>query len=88
MAPSEHGMVVTIQADRPETLDLMRRNIDQLAQDLAAAGYEGAEFSFGDEGQGSASGGQGQTTKAEPVIEEQDAEPRPQTTTDGLDIRV
>ncbi|MFY0620340.1 MAG: flagellar hook-length control protein FliK [Pelagimonas sp.] len=88
MAPSEHGMVVTIQADRPETLDLMRRNIDQLAQDLAAAGYEGAEFSFGDDGQGSASGGQGQTTKAEPVIEEQDAEPRPQTTTDGLDIRV
>lgn len=88
MAPSEHGMVVTIQADRPETLDLMRRNIDQLAQDLAAAGYEGAEFSFGDDGQGSASGGQGQTTKAEPVIEEQDAEPRPQTITDGLDIRV
>jgi flagellar hook-length control protein FliK len=88
MAPSEHGMVVTIQADRPETLELMRRNIDQLAQDLAAAGYEGAEFSFGDDGQGTQTGGRGQMASAEPVIEEQDAEPRPQTTTDGLDIRV
>jgi flagellar hook-length control protein FliK len=45
----EHGLMVHIQAERSETLDLLRRNIGDLAQDLADAGYEGAGFTFGDE---------------------------------------
>ncbi|MBY6114060.1 flagellar hook-length control protein FliK [Mameliella alba] len=52
MVPSENGLSVHVSADRQETLDLLRRNIDQLAKDLADAGYDGATFSFGEEGRG------------------------------------
>ena len=34
-------------ADRPETLDLMRRHIDILAQEFHEIGYGTAEFAFG-----------------------------------------
>ncbi|HAW49013.1 MAG TPA: hypothetical protein DCX34_17575 [Roseovarius sp.] len=44
--PSEGGLSVTITADRPETLDLMRRNIDLLAREFLEIGYEGAQFDF------------------------------------------
>lgn len=47
LSSSDLGMVVSIIADRPETLDLMRRHADQLAQDFHDIGYHGAEFSFG-----------------------------------------
>ena len=45
---SEHGMVVTVQAERPETLDLMRRNIGMLATDMRDLGYSELSFSFSD----------------------------------------
>lgn len=38
---------VTLHADRAETLDLMRRHIDILAQDLRDMGYSDVSFSFG-----------------------------------------
>ena len=38
---------VTLHADRAETLDLMRRHIDILAQDLRDMGYRDVSFSFG-----------------------------------------
>lgn len=59
LAPEELGRVqltlhqdgevmrVHIVADRPETLDLLRRHAGELAQDLRAAGHDGASFSFG-----------------------------------------
>lgn len=47
LSSSEAGMVVTILAERPETLDLMRRHADQLAREFYEIGYEAAEFSFG-----------------------------------------
>lgn len=40
-------MTVTVQADRAETLDLLRRNIDMLAQDFRDLGYAQTSFSFG-----------------------------------------
>jgi len=43
------GIVVSIMADRPETLDLLRRNVELLAQDFHDIGYGSAEFSFGQE---------------------------------------
>lgn len=64
LAPEELGRVqmtlrqegdlmrVHIQADRPETLDLLRRNAGELASDLRAAGYEGSSFSFGGSSRG------------------------------------
>ncbi|WP_175483127.1 flagellar hook-length control protein FliK [Salinihabitans flavidus] len=41
------AMTVTIQADRSETLDLMRRHQDQLMQEFLDAGYGDVSFDFG-----------------------------------------
>lgn len=49
--PSEAGLSVTITADRPETLDLMRRNIELLAREFLQIGYEGTRFDFAQGGQ-------------------------------------
>lgn len=45
---AEGGMIVQIAAERSETLDLIRRNIDLLAQDLRDQGYAELRFAFGD----------------------------------------
>ena len=50
--PSEAGLSVTITADRPETLDLMRRNIDLLSHEFHEIGYEDTQFEFAEGGQG------------------------------------
>ncbi|MEH7828645.1 flagellar hook-length control protein FliK [Gemmobacter denitrificans] len=59
LAPEELGRVrltmiaegdvmrVHLVADRPETLDLMRRHADQLANEFRSAGYRDAEMTFG-----------------------------------------
>lgn len=52
LSPSESGITVNILADRPETLDLLRRHADLLAQDFRDMGYDTAAFSFGAEDQG------------------------------------
>ena len=57
LTPGETGMNVAIFADRPETLDLMRRHSDQLAQEFTEIGYQSAEFTFGSDGQGDAGEG-------------------------------
>jgi len=59
LSPGEAGMAVSIVADRPETLDLLRRHANLLAQDFRELGYGGTEFSF-DSGGGST--GQGRDT--------------------------
>jgi hypothetical protein len=46
---TDDGLAVAIFAERPETLDLLRRNIDLLARDFLDIGYESAEFTFGRE---------------------------------------
>ncbi len=45
------GLTMLLVADRPETLDLMRRHIDQLARDFRDMGFELLTFAFAD-GQG------------------------------------
>ena len=44
-----HGDIpsISISADRPETLDLLRRHVDILSGEMRAAGLSGAEISFG-----------------------------------------
>lgn len=49
MTVEEGQIVVQILAERPETLDLMRRNIDTLNRDFEALGYENAAFSFAEQ---------------------------------------
>jgi hypothetical protein len=46
IAASEAGITVSVVVERPETLDLMRRNIDQLAREFQSIGYENINFSF------------------------------------------
>lgn len=46
LSPGDAGLTVHIIADRPETLDLMRRHSDMLAQDFQGLGYEATDFAF------------------------------------------
>jgi flagellar hook-length control protein FliK len=46
MSATESGLVVNVAAERPETLDLLRRQITLLDQELQALGYEDVSFSF------------------------------------------
>lgn len=47
---SDTGVTVSVLAERPKTLDLLRRNSDILAQEFREIGYGAAEFSFGQGG--------------------------------------
>jgi hypothetical protein len=51
---SFHGdggaMTVSLSADRADTLDLLRRNIAVLEQELRDLGYDSLDFAFGDGG--------------------------------------
>lgn len=40
------GVVITVVTERVETLDLMRRHIDELAQEFHSLGFQNVEFSF------------------------------------------
>ena len=46
MTPAEAGIAVSVMAERPETLDLLRRNIDSLQQAMSDIGYSDIAFSF------------------------------------------
>ena len=48
MKQAENGLGVFIAAERAETIDLLRRHIDQLAQQLRDLGYRDVQFSFSD----------------------------------------
>lgn len=91
--PGENGLVVQVAADRPETLDLMRRHLDQLARDFAEAGYEGASFSFGgdaSDNQGDTSGSRfGSDGETQPGDAADVARaPQQKAPSEGLDIRI
>ncbi|ALG88988.1 MULTISPECIES: flagellar hook-length control protein FliK [Actibacterium] len=47
LTPQESGMIVSIQAERGETGDLLRRHIDLLDQELSDLGYTDIRFDFG-----------------------------------------
>lgn len=47
LTSNDGAITVTVQAERPETLDLMRRNIDSLARDFRDMGYSNIGFDFG-----------------------------------------
>lgn len=48
MRTQDDAITVSVQAERPETLDLMRRNIDSLAREFREMGYAQISFDFGD----------------------------------------
>ena len=47
LAVSDAGVSVSIVAERPETLDLMRRNAEALAAEYRSLGYAEVNLSFG-----------------------------------------
>ncbi|MEM9869756.1 MAG: flagellar hook-length control protein FliK [Pseudomonadota bacterium] len=47
MTATETGVVVQVLTERTDTLDLMRRNINELGNALSELGYEDIAFSFG-----------------------------------------
>ncbi len=47
--PGESGLHVAIQSERPETLELLRRNAAELARELADLGYQGLSLAFSDQ---------------------------------------
>jgi flagellar hook-length control protein FliK len=50
--PSDGGMQVALVADRPETIDLLRRNIEMLASEFRELGYTSVSFTFSGNGSG------------------------------------
>jgi len=89
---TDQAVTVAIHADRPETLDLIRRNIDSLTQDLRALGYSDIGLNLGSgSGNGQARSspqaplfdGPGALPADDPVL------PRPATArSGGLDLRL
>lgn len=92
MAPGDGTIIVTVLAERGETLDLMRRHADQLAQDFHDLGYGSAEFAFGqnsDEQGGAQGGAAGGTVAPSDTSLSSDAAPRPiHLNADRVDIRL
>lgn len=57
MTETPSGLLVSISADRPDTLDLLRRHADILAADLRQQGHESLSFAFGEQRAGRWPGG-------------------------------
>ncbi len=97
MNASETGVVVQVLTERTDTLDLMRRNIDELGRALADLGYEDISFSFGQGERDSAQEENG-TVHNTLQLEHEDAGARNTPTSpllptlaiapDGIDIRL
>ncbi|PIE12419.1 MAG: hypothetical protein CSA70_09720 [Rhodobacterales bacterium] len=62
LSPSEGAITMSIQAERAETLDLMRRHIAELTMEFEALGYDTITFEFGHSG---LSGQNGQASDAD-----------------------
>ncbi len=94
MTPDGDKLRIVIQAERPETLELLRRNSESFAADLRQSGFAGASFSFGGWGdQPPAQQAQNQDAASQPfgingeiVTTSKPYERAPKTS--GLDLRV
>ncbi|QDL94768.1 hypothetical protein FDP22_23130 (plasmid) [Paroceanicella profunda] len=51
LSTDDGSATAVVTVDRPETLDLLRRHADLLQRELANAGFQGAQLSFGSSGQ-------------------------------------
>lgn len=87
-------MTLTIQAERPETADLMRRHLDLLAQEFAQAGLDAPSVHISQEGADQREQTQPETASEEgpsqAASSDADAPPRPSqlSASGGLDLRL
>ena len=94
MTSHDQSIVVHVLAERPETLDLLRRHIDQLGAEFSALGYSdiGFAFSHGEmnhEGQGTGADPNADTlAHRAPTSSENPTALGIQLSADGLDIRL
>ncbi|MDU8910975.1 flagellar hook-length control protein FliK [Aestuariicoccus sp. MJ-SS9] len=89
MTPLEQGIVVSVSAERAETLDLLRRNIEQLARDLMDMGYDNPTFEFADDASGRDRPSRAPSLSEPAPIDTAAAEQKPVGSTDGgLDLRI
>jgi len=92
MSTSETGVTLAITTERVETQDLMRRHIDQLANELRRLGYDNISFEFSSHGRG----GSDQSDRRAPSTpaleptqpETETAQPGQQVASSGLDLRL
>jgi flagellar hook-length control protein FliK len=88
----ESALVLTIQADRVDTADLLRRNADLLVQEFREAGYQNLTFSFSDQSRDTAdqkSAGPDFGTDDTPLSADLVADLSPRRTAlGGLDLRL
>lgn len=90
---AETGIIVSLTAERPETLDLMRRHIDQLGQEFKAMGYADIAFSFAGSDAGTDGDPDGSSAPASDALDDPPDVPATQIhlasdTTGGVDIRL
>lgn len=87
---------VSMMAERPETLDLLRRHAGDLLADLRQSGFSGASFSFGQGGQQQDASKFGDATRGTDTailpqsaqIDHKRSAPSPSHKTAGLDLRL
>ncbi len=97
LATSEGGVKVVIHAERPETGDLMRRHIDELAKEFREMGFGSISFEFSSGDAQRQAGGQAEQSNGSQTETSSDADggiaQQPVTQqlslgTSGLDMRV
>lgn len=93
LSASESGMVMQVTAERPETLDLMRRHIAELSEQFRQIGYSDISFSFAggnsQQGEGSmASSSQTPDTLTDPSLDSPADGPSSSAPETGVDIRL
>ncbi|MEL7211325.1 MAG: flagellar hook-length control protein FliK [Pseudomonadota bacterium] len=91
LTSQEQSLTLVMSAERPETLDLMRRHIDQLAQEFQEMGYTDLNFSFTEQ-ESAPDQREGEHPPPRSTVEPQPAETTPHIlnlgSISGLDIRM
>lgn len=91
MVATDAGMTLAITTERPETADLIRRNLEDLAREFRQMGFENLTFSFDDapqdEGSDATPRGDPWHIAAEPaaILAEPEVPQKPRT---GLDLKL
>ncbi|WP_176438525.1 flagellar hook-length control protein FliK [Actibacterium lipolyticum] len=89
LSTSEGSISVSILAERPETTELLRNNIDALGKELRALGYSDLSFDFaGDAGQQGQHGDNPDAPQGAADPAESELTKTIVTLSDGLDIRI
>jgi hypothetical protein len=94
VATGDSGLVVQVMAERGETLELLRRHIQELAQEVRALGYGSVAFSFSGFGQSADTRPQPQALTGQAAPDHETAAapaapaPRRALPSGGLDLRL